>query len=496
LQEVPFLALTVSLAAAAAGCSHPPLAAADLIVTHAAIWTGDASHPEAEALAVIGDRIVDVGSAAEIDRWRSPRTQVIDAQGRRILPGFNDAHVHFAAGGTQLASVDLRDAPSEAEFARRIIERARNRPGAWVTGGQWSERRWTPAELPTRHLIDDGTNGTPVFVRSADGRMALANAAALGRAGITERSRDPVGGTIVRDAAGLPTGLLTGTAMDGVARVIPRATDAERRETAIRALNHAASLGVTSVADMNPDPDDVSVYADLAARGLLTTRILAIPIQTAGFEQAPPGIRRGFESPWLRPGGVSGDATGAADQLRRLMAADRAGLQVCLNAGEGRTGVALALLASIVRANGERDRRFRIEHAETSTDSEADRFASMQAVASVQLAAGGADALKRFENRRVHTAIGSDWPSGSLDPMIGLARAASRVPIAVAVAAYTNGSAFAEYQETAKGTLARGMLADLVLLSDDILSMPADRVASVAVLTTIAGGQVVHQRRP
>ncbi len=468
-------------------------------MTGAAIWTGAASRPEAQALAIIGDRIVDVGSATDIDRWRAPDTQVVDAHGRRVVPGFNDAHVHFAAGAAQLTSVDLRDASSREEFARRIVERARNRPGEWITGGQWDQRRWPRAELPTRDAIDDGTNGTPVFVMHVDGHRALANAAALGRAGITEQSPDPVGGAILRDARGLPTGILEGAAMDAVARVVPKPTDAERRNTITRALEHAASLGVTSVQDMNPDPADVAVYADMATRGVLTTRMVAIPVETTWFDQARLGIRSGFGSARLRLGAVAGDAAPPSDErLTRLMAADHAGLQLCVNAGAGGIAPALDLLDSIVRANGVRDRRFRIEHAEQATTADADRMASLRAVASVQPGAADADAeaLRRLIDRHVDVALGTDWPAASLNPMLGMAVAARRAPIAAALAAYTRGSAFAEFQDTEKGVLARGMLADLVVLSDDILAVSPEKVRSVAVVLTIAGGKIVHQRRP
>jgi predicted amidohydrolase YtcJ len=487
------------LAALAAACARPPTLAADLLVMHAAIWTGNRSQPDAQALAIIGDRIVDIGSDTAIERWRGPGTQVIDAEGRRVVPGFNDAHVHFAAGAAQLTEVDLRDAPSPAEFARRIGERARNRPGEWILGGQWDEMRWTPAELPTRDLIDDGTNGTPVFVTHVGGQMALANAAALGRAGITEQSVDPADGVVVRDARGIPTGVLKGAAMEAVTRVIPKSSDEERRQRLGRALQYAESLGVTSVQDMNPDPADVAIYGDLAARGELSVRIYVIPIETTWFEQARLGIRRAFGSPLLRLGAVAGDATvSASDQLlTRLMAADHAGLQLCVNTNEAGVPAALDLLSSIVRANGERDRRFRIERAEKASDGEVDRMAPLHAIASIQPAAPTAGAtLRRALDRQLRVAMSTDWPAVPLNPMTGLASVATQTPVAAAVAAYTTGSAFAEFQDGAKGTLARGMLADLVVLSEDIFALAPDRIRGVTVLTTIANGKVVHQRRP
>src|SRR5262249_32442816 len=160
-----------SAIAVAIGCSRPAQIAADLMITHANVWTGDPQRPTAEAIAVIGERIVDIGGADEIDHWRGAATTVVDAGGRRLVPGFNDAHVHFLDGGTQLENVDLKDADTPAEFTRRIGERARARPGEWILGGEWDDQRWSPAELPTRELIHDRTNGTPVFVSRYDGHM-------------------------------------------------------------------------------------------------------------------------------------------------------------------------------------------------------------------------------------------------------------------------------------------------------------------------------------
>ena len=455
--------------------------------------------PEAEAVAIIGDRIVDVGSSSDIDLWRGSQSEIFDAGGRRVLPGFNDAHVHFGAGARQLVTVDLRDAGSADEFARRIVERARSRPGEWVIGGRWDERHWSPPQPPSRTLIDDGTNGTPVLVTRFDGRAALANAAALGRAGITERTPEPIGGSIVRDSNGFPTGLLEGSAVELVARVVPRPTVEERRQAIERGLDHAASFGVTSVQDMDPDSADVSIYAELDGRGALTTRIYAMPAESRWFEQAQLGIRRAFGSSRLRLGGVSGDAPArdSSEMLTRLMAADHAGLQLGINASCGGASVAIDLLASVARANGERDRRMRIEHAECITASDVDRVAALHMVASVRpTAAADASLLRHLVDRHVRLAMATDWPSASLNPMIGIAAAARSIPVADALRAYTTGGAIAEFQDGSKGTIVRGALADLVVLSDDVLSASPDRISAITVVTTIAGGKVVHERRP
>ena len=553
-------AIVVCLAAALGGvCSRPPRLAADLIVTRAQIWTGDPQRPTAAAVAVIRDRIVDVGDANDIDRWRGPATTVLDAEGRRLVPGFNDAHVHFVDGGTELENVDLRDADSPAEFARRIGERARARPGEWILGGEWDDQRWSPPALPTRELIDDRTNGTPVFVSRYDGHMALANSAALGRAGVTEATADPPGGVIVRDARGFPTGVLKDAAMELVAGVVPRMTPDQRLRAVKRALQHAASVGVTSVQDMNPSYEDIAVYADLAARGELTARIYAAPMETGWYDQAKIGVHRAFGSPWLRIGAVKGYADGSlgsttayffepyldapqtrgllSDEMQdvaqmrtRLMAADHAGLQLCIHAiGDAGISQVLDLFGDVVAANGERDRRLRIEHAQHIAAKDFDRFARLNVIASVQpyhAIDDGRWAERRIGAERIKTtyafrtlldkgvrlAFGTDWTVAPLNPMLTLYAATTRatldgkhpdgwVPeqkltIEEAMTAYTAGSAFAEFQERDKGRIARGQLADLVILSEDIFSMPATRIKDVKVLATIAGGTVVHQRNP
>jgi len=493
---VTMLALT---SAAGVSCSRPARLAADLVVTHANVWTGNPLQPAAAAVAVIGDRIVDVGDAQEIERWRSAATTVVDAEGRRLVAGFNDAHVRFVDGGTQLDDVDLTDAMTAAEFARRINERAKAKPGEWVLGGRWDERRWSPAALPTRALIDDITNSSPVFVVRYDGRMALANAAALGRAGITERTPDPPGGVIVRGADTFPTGVLQDAAMELVARVIPKVTPEQRTRAVKRALEHAESLGITSVQDVGAENEDIAVYADLANRGELTVRLYGVTAEGGWYDQAKLGLRRGFGSPWLRIGAVRAviDPAQDVDGIRtRLMAADHAGLQVSVAAaGDGPTSRVLDVLDDIARANGGRDRRFRLDGSHIVA-ADLDRLASLNVVA---LLRPGFDrtTAKALIDKGVRVALGSGWPSAPLNPMLTLAAATSEgLTIAQALAALTSGSSFAEFQDPEKGIIARGQRADLVILSDDILTLPPSRIKDASVLATIAGGKVVHQRKP
>jgi len=493
------LAFVAAAAAVVIGCSQPSRLAADLIITRASIHTGNPAQPSAMAVAVIGDRIVDVGGADEIERWRGPNTTVLDADGRRVIPGFNDAAVRLVDGGNALEDVDLREAGSAVELARRINERAKAKPGEWILGGHWDERRWTPAGLPSRTSIDDVTNSSPVFVVRYDGRMALANATALGRSGITEHTPDPPGGSIVRDANGYPTGVLQGAAMEMVARTIPAVTVEQRQRALKRALELAESLGVTSVQDLGASAEDVGVYADLVNRRELTVRVYAALLESDWHDQAKLGVHRAFGSPWLRIGAVRApcDPGSIPEPMRtRLMAADHAGLQVSmLPNGEGSVTRALDVFGDILRANGGRDRRFRLDGWPIAPG-DADRLASLDVVASPQTGTADSQARALLE-RGVRLSLGSGWPSAPLNPMLALdAVVTAGLSPSQALSAFTAGSAVAEFQESEKGTIARGRLADLAILSADVLTIPPAQIKHARVLTTIAGGKVVHQRKP
>src|SRR5918912_2363343 len=188
--------MRAAVASALAAClmsaffNPPPTEAqkfeADLVVVNARVRTLDAARPAAEAVAVSGNRILAVGTNAEVRALAGPKTRVIDAKGALVLPGFNDAHVHFLSGGFQLSSVDLRDASTPQEFAERLRRFSEKLPkGRWITGGDWDHERWPGTPLPSKELIDSLTPETPVFVNRLDGHMSLANSLALKLAGVT-----------------------------------------------------------------------------------------------------------------------------------------------------------------------------------------------------------------------------------------------------------------------------------------------------------------------
>jgi predicted amidohydrolase YtcJ len=552
-----FLLVVTALLTVAAAESRP---AADLIITHANIWTVDPAHPKAEAVAILRERIVAVGTDAEVTAWRGPKTQMLDAAGKLLLPGFNDSHVHFVTGGVNLDSVQLNDAASAQEFARRIAERAKATPkGEWIVAGNWDETKWTPAQLPTKDLIDAATKEIPVFVTRYDGHVSFANSIALQSAGVTAQTPDPPGGVIVRDAHGHPTGVLKDSAQDLVFKVMPPMTHEQRVRALTRGLEHAASLGVTSVQNMDDDDntsyDALKVFTELHDQGKLTARVYVAPAVTDWQDQAKMGIRRAFGPADLRIGALKGFADGSlgaqtayffepfndapgnrgllshemqppSTMRDRILGADAAGLQLCIHAiGDQGISTILDFFAAAVQQNGPADRRFRIEHAQHLAAKDFDRFAQLGVIASMQPyhaiddgrwaesrigydRASRTYAFRTFLDHGVRLAFGSDWPVAPLNPLLGIYAAVTRstldgrhpngwfpeqkLTVAEAVAGYTMGSAYAEFQENEKGSITVGKLADMVILSDDIFTIDPARIRDVTTLKTFVGGKLVY----
>jgi predicted amidohydrolase YtcJ len=529
---------------------------ATLIITNAIVYTVDKQNPKAEAVAVIGDRIVAVGSRAEIDAWRAAQTRVIDARGKLVLPGFNDAHVHFIQGGAQLDQVNLVDAATPEEFAKRVVMQMKKTPkGEWILGGRWDETKWPRQELPTKQLVDSLTGDTPMFVERYDGHEALANSAAMKLAGVDAKTPETPGGVIVRDANGNLTGIFKDAAMTLIYRAIPPMTHEQRLRAAHAAMKHAASLGVTSIQHMNPQFAEVAAYSELAEKGELTTRVYAVPMETEWRDQARVGIRRAWGSSYLRLGGVKGYADGSlgsrtacmfepfsddpgnrgllSDEMHppsamreRLMQADAAGLQLRVHAiGDRAISMILDIFADIEKEHGYHDQRFAIEHAQHVAQKDFERFAKLHVIASMQPyhaiddgrwaeARLGHDrarhsyAWRTFLDHGVTVAFGTDWPVAPLDPTQGLYAAVTRatldgknpggwipeekITLPEAVEAYTMGAAFAEFQEREKGSIAPGKLADMVIMSDNIFDLKPEAIRNVKINTTIVGGEVVY----
>lgn len=533
-------------------------AQADTVLLGGKVWTGDPARPEAQALAIVDGKVAAVGSDDEVRRWAGPATTVLELRGRRVLPGFNDAHVHFFDGGQALASVQLRDAPSPEAFRDRIGAYAATLPkGRWVLNGNWDHERWTPAALPTRQLIDAVTPDNPVFINRLDGHMALANTLALELAGITRDTPDPPGGSIVRDADGEPTGMLKDAAMNAVYAVIPESSPAEIATALRAAMREANENGVTSVQDMSASPAILRGYQQLLADGELSVRVYGAQPLSRWERLAEPGIVAGFGGDMLRIGVLKGFADGslgsttalffepyldepdtsglpsdelvdAEAMLADMAGADAAGLQLAIHAiGDKANATILDMFAEVAQRNGARDRRLRIEHAQHFRAGDIPRMRAQGVVASMQPyhaiddgrwaekrigaeRAKGTYAFRSLLDAGAVLAFGSDWAVAPIEPLMGIYAAATRrtldgahpdgwvpeqkISVAEAVRAYTVGSAYAERREAVKGTLEPGKLADLVVLSADIFAIDPVAIADTRVDLTMLGGKVVYRR--
>lgn len=544
------LTMLATSAAAQPAAPAPPLA-----VVNARIWTGDERRPWADGLLTDGERLVLVGSSAEVRKAVRPATRVVDARGAFLVPGFNDAHVHFVDGGFRLASVQLRDAATPAEFTARIKAFAATvPPGTWIMGGDWDHERWGGA-LPERAWIDSVTPQHPVWVSRLDGHMALANAEALRLAGVTAATPDVEGGTIVRDATGAPAGVFKDNAMGLVGRAVPAAPPVLVDRALEAAMRYVAGQGVTSVQSMGTW-GDLAAYERARAAGGLRTRIYAVvPLHTW------PRLRdhvaeHGRGDAWLRVGGLKGFADGslgshtalmlepftdapadsglavtpAADMEARVRGADAAGLHVIVHAiGDRAIRQQLDLFEHVIRDHGARDRRFRIEHAQHIAPRDLPRFAALGVIPSMQPyhaiddgrwaekvigpeRARGTYAFRSLLDHGATIAFGSDWFVAPPTPLEGIYAAVTRrtlddrhpggwvpeqrITVEEALRAYTRGSAMAEFTEADKGILRRGMLADFVLLDRDLTQVDPTTIRDTKVLMTVVGGMVVHEAPP
>lgn len=545
-------------------CSLASAKEASLILVNAKVWTENPARPSAQAVAVEQNHILAVGSNVEIRKLVGPDTRIIDLGGRLLLPGFNDAHVHFLPGGGSLIAVQLGTANSQAEFRDRVGKFSKTLPaGAWIRDGIWDHQRWNPPALPNHQLIDDVCGDHPALLWRLDGHMALANALALKLAGIDRNTKDVPGGEIERDKDGNPTGILKDAATGLVEGVMPAPSPQELDRAMEAAMRNAAMHGVTSVQNManssvdRTQPDVLREFEKFERAGKLTVRIYeAEPVRD--YENlANAGVTAPFGNSRLRIGNLKAFADGALgsetawmdepfannptysglaspdlldaehfyDEMRQ---ADKAGLQITIHAiGDRANRTILDLYARLEKDNGPRDRRPRIEHAQHLHPADYPRFAQLGVIASMQpyhAIDDGRWAVTELGPERIKSsyawkslldagatlAFGSDWPVAPLDPVMGIYAAATRrtldgknpngwvpaerITVAQAVHAYTMGSAYAEYQEKVKGSIEPGKLADLVVLSDDIFTIPPESIEKTKVDMTIFDGKVIYQR--
>jgi predicted amidohydrolase YtcJ len=546
--------LTLILSITIASCSTPDAPeTADLVITDARVWTGNAEQPWAEAVASRGDTIIAVGSNIEIGSLIGEETEVVSVPGSMLVPGFIDTHVHFIASGSGLASVQLRDAATPAEFAARIGAFADSvEPGEWIMYGDWDHTLWG-GELPRRDWIDEVTPENPVWVYRLDGHMALANSAALELAGVDADTADIDGGTIVRYEDGRPTGLLKDNAMTFVESAIPEAKAAQLDREARAAMEHVAANGVTSVHDM-AGWSSLATYRRAESRGNMLTRIYSV-VPLRDWERLRDEVEsRGTGSEWLRIGGLKGFMDGSlgshtaamldpftdapedkgflindlADLRKWVTGADAAGLQVMVHAiGDSAIRDLLDIYLDVVEANGVRDRRFRMEHAQHIAPEDIERFAVQEVIASMQPYHAIDDgrwaeevigperakttyAFRSLIDAGARVSFGSDWSVAPATPIDGIYAAVTRqtldganpggwipeqkVTVEQSLRAYTTDAAYASFEEDIKGMLKPGMLADFVLLDQDLTQIAPEAILDTNILKTVVGGEVVFSR--
>ncbi len=455
---------------------------ADLILLHGKVWTENPGQPEAEAVAIAGNRILAVGDSGAILQLAGQKTRVIDLNGRRTVPGFNDSHVHFYFGGDGLASVQLGNAESPEDVRNRIGEFARSLPkGEWILNGGWDHEKWRPATLPTHQLIDAVAPDNPVFVNRSDGHMSLANALAMKLAGVDKNTKEVPGGVIVRDSQGNPSGMFKDAAKALIERVIPSPSDEHIVNALMAAQRYAAENGVTSVQDMGVLGANaaetmarvIRAYQLLNKRSQLEVRVSAhLPLpEWQRFASA--GVMADFGDAKLQIGAVKGFGDGSlgsstawfieaysdapenhgipSDEMlhpeemyRDIQGADGAGLQVAVHAiGDRANNTLLNFFERLEREDGGRDRRLRIEHAQHLLASDIPRFSKLHVIASMQpyhCIDDGRWAEKRIGAQRAKTtyafrsllesgaivAFGSDWPVAPMSPLMGIYAATTR----------------------------------------------------------------------
>jgi predicted amidohydrolase YtcJ len=530
---------------------------ADLVLINGIIRTMDLKKPTAEAVAVREGKIIYVGSTQEINSLIDKNTNLIDCNGKLVLPGFIDNHTHFVYGGFQLTGINLREAKTRKEFSQLISDFVKTNNGKWITGGDWDHEAWENKSLPTKQMIDDSTKDTPIFVTRFDGHMGLANSKALELAGITSETTNPKGGTIVKDhITAEPTGMLKDEAMNLIFRIITPPTREDKKSAVITALKHASEMGITSIQDVSSF-DDIKFYTELENEGLLTSRFYCrIPIEeystlvdkkiriddtSTGFIKL--GALKAFadgsigSSTALFFDGYDEDTSNFGLAMEILqngkleeysIDADKNHLQLSVHAiGDKANSEVLDIFEKVTKTNSSWDRRFRIEHAQHINPKDYPRFKKLNVIAScqpfhciddgqwVQKRIGyerckNTYPFRNFIDNGIILTFGSDWTVAPLNILEGVYAAVTRrtldgknpegwfpeqkISVEEAVKCYTINNAYGSFEEKVKGSISEGKFADFVILSDDIFEIDPVKIKDVKIEKTIMNGKIIYAK--
>ena len=559
------LAFQLSIPALAA--SDAPAPPADVIVINARIYTVNPQQKWAEAIAVRGDKIVAVGERKQVDALRGTATKVIDAGQRLLLPGFTDCHIHFMDGSLGLTRVDLNDVTTVTEIQKRVKAYADAHPARpndpWIQGMGWTYPTFGPSALPNKKILDDVVPDRPVYLVAFDGHSSWANSKALAMAGIDRNTPDPPNGTIVRDENGDATGALKEAAGDLVGSKTPVPSRAERLEALRKGIHEANRVGLSRVHSAGQDFEFLDLYDELRNRGELTLRFYVTyfldppgltPQSTALIENA--GRKYSSSDDWIAGGAVKTMLDGVVEAHTAAMLApytddptqsgklfwdpekykatvadlDARGLQIFTHAiGDKAVRLALDAYQNASEVNHTKDARPRIEHIETISAADVDRFGKLGVVASMQPLhsypdddtlniwarnigperASRAWVWRSIQQKGGALAFGSDWPVVTLNPWRGVQTALTRqtkegnppggfVPqqrlsLEDTIRGYTLGAAFAGRREKTEGSLEAGKLADFILLDRDLFKIEPSEIGETEVLLTVVGGKIVYQ---
>jgi len=526
---------------------------ARLLLLNGRIYTMDRSLPRAQAVAIEGNRILAVGSNEEVrGQIKGEGWERLDLEGRAVVPGFIDCHVHFLGFALGLKRLDFKNAGS-LEGALELVRQSaqKSKPGEWITGFGWDHHLWQMG-FPCKEDLDRVAPENPVALRRKDGHLIWVNSLALARAGIDKGTPDPSGGEIERDEQG-PTGILKERALELVEEILPQPSPQTRQGALREAIGKAQRFGLTGIHDCEGS-EALADFQSLLVRGELGVRVYMMIPQKSLEKVIDLGLKTVFGNDFLRLGhlkvfvdGSLGSQTAhmlepfygqpgnfgipvlSRDELQNIVGlADEAEIACAVHAiGDAANRKALDVFAQLRARGGREGLRHRIEHAQLLHPDDIPRFKELGIIASMQPIHATSDMVMatRYWGERARysyawrslldsgarLAFGSDCPVESLDPLLGIHAAVTRqrasgepeggwypqerLSVAEAVHAYTLGAAYASGEERAKGSIAPGKLADLVVLSRDIFEIPPEEILEAEVVYTIFDGHFVYERR-
>ncbi len=523
----------------------------DTILHGGNIITLDKKQPRVRALATSYGRVVALGADDDIRRLANAGTTVVNLDGKTVLPGLTDAHLHWEAQAKAMRSVNVFEVPDKLIAIERVRQRVGETPAdQWVQGQGWAQDLWQDRAFPTRQDLDAVAPAHPVYLSAKSGHAAWVNSAALQRAGITDSTADPEGGHILRDADGAATGVLLETAMDLVSERIPSPSCDALADMMLEAQEHALRCGITMIHDFD-EPSCLAALQVLRERGELSLRALKQINQHWLDAALDSGIRSAFGDDWIRIGALKLFADGALGPKTALMfepyqgepdnygmavvdkeemieyvsRASAFGLPSSIHAiGDKAVHDTLDVFESVRREEAERgearqNRRHRIEHVQIIHPRDAGRLAELDVIASMQPIHATSDRItaERYWGERTayaynprlqldrgaRVAFGSDAPVEPLDPFIGIHAAVTRerngqptggwrpeakLSLHESLLGFTQGPAYAARMDDRLGKLKEGYLADLIVLDRDIYQVEPEEILELNVLGTMVGG--------